>query len=166
MIILAQIEVQDSIHPTIMILGTELVSKDSVGKKLWQSAKKLLVRQSTDFCLVGVVSILLFWTYVEIGVGFVVACLLPSARLFDKLSLKPIIKTSHYVVSRLSFQATRVATSFRFSALRTKPLVVERHPESREKAVPSEISDESWEKLKHLRDPYLVTNLSVRNEQA
>lgn len=34
----------------------------------------------------GAVSVILFWTYVEIGVGFVVACVPPCAALLDKFA--------------------------------------------------------------------------------
>ncbi|KAI1204064.1 uncharacterized protein F4807DRAFT_449047 [Annulohypoxylon truncatum] len=64
-----QIHIQDISHVNIRVLGTTLPTADQE----------------------GIVSIILFWTYVEIGIGFLVACLPRSAWIFDKISLTPII---------------------------------------------------------------------------
>ncbi|KAJ2996869.1 hypothetical protein NUW58_g832 [Xylaria curta] len=63
-----QIKIQDVTRPVVKILATDLSSADQE----------------------AVVSIVLFWTYVEIGTGFLVACLPRSAWVFDRVSLRPI----------------------------------------------------------------------------
>ncbi|KAI0186501.1 hypothetical protein EV127DRAFT_438784 [Xylaria flabelliformis] len=63
-----QIKIQDITHPVIKILATNLSIADQE----------------------AIVSIVLFWTYIEIGTGFLVACLPRSAWVFDKLSLGSI----------------------------------------------------------------------------
>ncbi|KAK2606533.1 hypothetical protein N8I77_005275 [Diaporthe amygdali] len=115
MIIMLQIRVEDTVHSTTRILGTDMTTVDQV----------------------GIISILLFWTYIEIGVGFVVACLPPSARFLDKFSVKPLLTS------------LRTMLSSRRS----------RHSDE-ERRVPSEISQESWERLKYMRDEYQMTNIS------
>ncbi|KAA8642400.1 uncharacterized protein ATNIH1004_011344 [Aspergillus tanneri] len=69
MIVWIQIEVQGTTNPQTKVLDTVLPSVDQE----------------------GIVSIILFWTYVEIGVGFQVACLPPCARHLDKLSLSRLM---------------------------------------------------------------------------
>ncbi|PLB46206.1 hypothetical protein P170DRAFT_512753 [Aspergillus steynii IBT 23096] len=64
-----QIVMQGTQNPTTKILSTVLPSIDQE----------------------GIVSIILFWTYVEIGVGFQVACLPPCARHLDKLSFARVL---------------------------------------------------------------------------
>lgn len=93
--------------------------------------------QSPDLHITGVISILLFWTYIEIGVGFVVACLPPSARFLDKFSVKPLLTSLRSI---LSSRRSRTSDDGR--------------------RAPSEISQESWERMKHMRDEYQMTNMS------
>ncbi|GAB1318518.1 hypothetical protein MFIFM68171_08728 [Madurella fahalii] len=61
----AQVYTQGTTKPFIRILDTDL---------------SILDQQ-------GVVSIVLFWTYTEIGIGFVIACIPRSAWIFDKISV-------------------------------------------------------------------------------
>ncbi|KAL1847992.1 hypothetical protein Daus18300_013752 [Diaporthe australafricana] len=122
MIIMLQIRVEDTVHPTTRILGTDLMTVDQV----------------------GVISILLFWTYIEIGVGFVVASLPPSARYLDKFSIQPLLAGLRSLTSlRTMLSSRRSRTS------------------DEERRAPSEISQESWERLKHMRDEYQMTNMSA-----
>lgn len=53
---------------------------------------------------IGIVSLNLFWTYIEIGVGFLVACLPPSAQLTDRFSFDPITKILRSIRSLLSWK--------------------------------------------------------------
>lgn len=56
---------------------------------------------------IGIVSLNLFWTYVEIGVGFLVACLPPCAQLIDRLSFSPVVKKLRSFPSLLSLRRVR-----------------------------------------------------------
>lgn len=89
MIIWIQIVIQDITRPRTTILGTTLPTTDQEGKipivKYQQPSLKANLTSE------GVVSIILFWTYVEIGVGFLVACLPPCAALVDKMLLSPLV---------------------------------------------------------------------------
>ncbi|KAK4655125.1 hypothetical protein QC762_404492 [Podospora pseudocomata] len=77
-----QIYMQDVRNPTIRILADDLPVTDQE----------------------GVVSIVLFWTYMEIGVGFIVSCVPRSAWIWDKLpSLTPLL-------SKMSRSFTSVAS--------------------------------------------------------
>lgn len=40
---------------------------------------------------IGIISIVLFWTYIEIGTGFLVACIPRSAWVVDKIPVAPIL---------------------------------------------------------------------------
>ncbi|KAI0102795.1 hypothetical protein GGR51DRAFT_279813 [Nemania sp. FL0031] len=62
-----QVLTQDITHPTLKVLGTTFPIGDQQ----------------------AIISIVLFWTYIEIGVGFLVACVPRSAWVLDKLN--PII---------------------------------------------------------------------------
>ncbi|KAI0189062.1 hypothetical protein F4808DRAFT_445759 [Astrocystis sublimbata] len=75
-----QIKIQDLTHPIITVVATNLEIADQE----------------------AIVSIVLFWTYIEIGTGFLVACLPRSAWLFDKLSLRPIVKRLRSIPSMKS----------------------------------------------------------------
>ncbi|KAK4195846.1 hypothetical protein QBC40DRAFT_310330 [Triangularia verruculosa] len=81
-----QIYVQDVRNPTIRILGEDFPVTDQE----------------------GVVSIVLFWTYMEIGVGFLVSCVPRSAWVWDKLpSLSPLLsKLSRSFISVASRSST------------------------------------------------------------
>ncbi|KAK0609931.1 hypothetical protein B0T17DRAFT_603369 [Bombardia bombarda] len=63
-----QIKIQDLTHPVIRILATNLSIADQT----------------------AIVSIVLFWTYIEIGTGFLVACVPRSAWVFDKVSFSSL----------------------------------------------------------------------------
>ncbi|KAI1810984.1 hypothetical protein GGS20DRAFT_565175 [Poronia punctata] len=76
-----QIKIQDITHPVITILATDLSIADQE----------------------AIVSIVLFWTYIEIGTGFLVACLPRSAWVFDKISLAPVIHKLRSFTSNGSF---------------------------------------------------------------
>lgn len=80
MIVWIQIQVQGTTNQYTKVLHTSLPSIDQE----------------------GIVSIILFWTYVEIGVGFQVACLPPCARHLDKLSLSLIMTKIRSLPSVLS----------------------------------------------------------------
>ncbi|KAI1121714.1 hypothetical protein F5Y10DRAFT_95408 [Nemania abortiva] len=68
-IIWIQILIQDVTLPTTKILALDQVTADQE----------------------GIVSIVLFWTYVEVGVGFLVACLPRCTWLLDRISLEPVV---------------------------------------------------------------------------
>ncbi|GAD97499.1 hypothetical protein MYCGRDRAFT_94394 [Paecilomyces variotii No. 5] len=80
MIVWIQIEIQGTMNQYTKVLDTILPSVDQE----------------------GIVSIILFWTYVEIGVGFQVACLPPCARHLDKLSLSLLVTKIRSLPSVLS----------------------------------------------------------------
>ncbi|KAI0384776.1 hypothetical protein F5Y04DRAFT_293082 [Hypomontagnella monticulosa] len=62
-----QIHVQDFSNPFMKILDSDLATSDRE----------------------GIVSIVLFWTYVEIGIGFLVSSLLRTAWIFDQITRAP-----------------------------------------------------------------------------
>lgn len=70
------------------VLGTVLPNGDQEGMCTYGPVGPLWTSLSHR---IGIVSIALFWTYMEIGVGFCVACLPPCAHLLDRLTLAPII---------------------------------------------------------------------------
>ncbi|KAI0910063.1 hypothetical protein F4824DRAFT_458542 [Ustulina deusta] len=76
-----QIKVQDVKHPTIKILATNLATADEE----------------------AIVSIVLFWTYIEIGTGFLVACLPRSAWVFDKIRIGSFFQRLRSISSVGSF---------------------------------------------------------------
>ncbi|PYH98983.1 hypothetical protein BO71DRAFT_479899 [Aspergillus ellipticus CBS 707.79] len=80
MIIWIQIEVQGTTGPHTQALATVLPTTDQE----------------------GIVSIIVFWTYVEIGVGFQVACLPTYARHLDKLPLSGLRTRLDSLLSILS----------------------------------------------------------------
>ncbi|KAF2229682.1 hypothetical protein EV356DRAFT_536995 [Viridothelium virens] len=80
MIVWIQIQVQGTKHQYDHVLGTILP----------------LIDQE------GIVSIVLFWTYIEIGVGFQVACLPPCARHLDEVSLTGVMSRLRSLPSVLS----------------------------------------------------------------
>ncbi|KAI1178232.1 hypothetical protein F4777DRAFT_576289 [Nemania sp. FL0916] len=75
-----QVLIQDITHPTIKVLGTTFPISDQQ----------------------AIISIVLFWTYIEIGVGFLVACVPRSAWVLDKLSLDPILSRLRSLPSSIS----------------------------------------------------------------
>lgn len=145
MIIMLQIRVEDTVHPTTRILGTDLMTVDQVGKshKMYRQDVQTSF-QSSDFHVTGVISILLFWTYIEIGVGFVVASLPPSARYLDRFSIQPLLAGLRSLTSLRTMLSSRRSRA-----------------SDEERRAPSEISQESWERLKHMRDEYQMTNISA-----
>ncbi|KAI0418433.1 hypothetical protein F5X98DRAFT_338050 [Xylaria grammica] len=91
MIIWIQIKVQDTTHLTTLILATNQLSADQE----------------------GVVSIILFWTYVEIGVGFQVACLLPCSWLLHKIHIASLVSKFRSLPSVVSFKKGRLSSGSR-----------------------------------------------------
>ncbi|KAI8945741.1 hypothetical protein F4801DRAFT_597513 [Xylaria longipes] len=63
-----QVLIQDITNPTIRVLGTTFPIGDQQ----------------------GIISIVIFWTYIEIGVGFLVACVPRSAWVLDKISINSL----------------------------------------------------------------------------
>ncbi|KXT05877.1 hypothetical protein AC578_340 [Pseudocercospora eumusae] len=58
----------------------------------------------------GVISLVLFWTYVEIGVGFLVVCLVACGRVFDDFST-PVIAKIKSIASSVASRASSVASN-------------------------------------------------------
>lgn len=90
MIVWIEIQNQGTRHPTLAILATTFPVYDSEGKTTkvrlqWWFISLYLQRSP------GVTSLTLFWTYVEIGVGFIVACLPPCARLLDQVTIRRVL---------------------------------------------------------------------------
>ncbi|KAI0897752.1 hypothetical protein F4806DRAFT_459799 [Annulohypoxylon nitens] len=75
-----QIHIQDITHPTVKLLDTTFPTEDQQ----------------------GIVSIAIFWTYIEIGVGFIVACVPRSAWVLDKISIEPILSNLRSLSSSVS----------------------------------------------------------------
>lgn len=63
---------------------------------------RLLAIDFATYDAKGIVSLLLFWTYIEIGVGFVVACLPTCARYFDTFSISPVVTRLRLFTSVIS----------------------------------------------------------------
>ncbi|KAF2206741.1 hypothetical protein CERZMDRAFT_103041 [Cercospora zeae-maydis SCOH1-5] len=90
MIIVIQVLENSLQEPMITLLGTELDTTDNE----------------------GAISLILFWTYVEIGVGFLVVCLVACGRVFDDASgpvfrkLKSIVSAATSVASRASSRSS------------------------------------------------------------
>ncbi|KAI1387156.1 uncharacterized protein F4822DRAFT_405617 [Hypoxylon trugodes] len=82
-----QLHVQDITHPTLRILATTFPISDQQ----------------------GIISIVLFWTYMEIGVGFIVSCVPRIAWVLDKISLDPIISKIRSFPSNASLLKERYA---------------------------------------------------------
>ncbi|KUI53264.1 hypothetical protein VP1G_00609 [Cytospora mali] len=80
MITLIQIKIQGTTHANTRVLATLFPTADQE----------------------GIVSLILFWTYIEIGVGFAIACLIPCARLLDTIFLEPILSTLRLLSSAVS----------------------------------------------------------------
>lgn len=97
MIIWIQIQIQDITRPRTRILGTILPNTDQEGTK---HSGVLCQGVITKYSSLGVVSIILFWTYVEIGVGFLVACLPLCAGVVDRILLTPIAQRLRSFSSR------------------------------------------------------------------
>ena len=57
----------------------------------------------------GAISLILFWTYIEIGVGFIVVCLVACGRVFDEASA-PVIAKIKAAVSAASSVASRASS--------------------------------------------------------
>ncbi|KAJ4390893.1 hypothetical protein N0V93_004492 [Gnomoniopsis smithogilvyi] len=87
MILIIQGGSQGTAHPTTTLIGTTLPTVD----------------------VSGIVSLNLFWTYIEIGVGFLVACLPPCAQLVDRFSFSPITRTLHSFRSVLSLKKLNIS---------------------------------------------------------
>ncbi|KAF3026650.1 hypothetical protein E8E14_014520 [Neopestalotiopsis sp. 37M] len=79
MIIWIQIEIQGTNGPVTTVLGDKFITTD----------------------LTGIVSVILFWTYIEIGIGFLVACLPPCAGILDKLVHKSVYRLRSFSSSRM-----------------------------------------------------------------
>ncbi|KAK4504789.1 hypothetical protein PRZ48_002751 [Zasmidium cellare] len=61
--------------------------------------------------LEGIITPILFWSYVEMGVGFLVACVLPSARIFDSImSSKTVQKIRMRLLNRKGASASEFST--------------------------------------------------------
>lgn len=94
MIVFIQVLENSLTEPTISLLGTMLQTSDDE----------------------GAISLILFWTYTEIGVGFLVVCLVACGRVFDDAST-PVVAKIKKVVSAASSVASRTSSrSSLFSA--------------------------------------------------
>lgn len=83
-----QIRVQGTDNPTTKILTIDESTADQVGMLAPDHCSGII----TNLIFKVIVSTLIFWTYVEIGVGFIVACLPPSRRSLDQVSLQAILR--------------------------------------------------------------------------
>jgi hypothetical protein len=70
-----------------------------------------MIRTSADQALTrtAVVSLVLFWTYMEIGVGFLVVCLVACGRVLDELTA-PVLAKLKSVASAASSLASRTSS--------------------------------------------------------
>ncbi|KAI0198216.1 hypothetical protein F4808DRAFT_436901 [Astrocystis sublimbata] len=75
-----QVLTQGITNPTIRVLGTTFPIGDQQ----------------------GIISIVIFWTYIEIGVGFQVACVPRSAWVLDKISVNPPLSKLRSLPSSVS----------------------------------------------------------------
>ncbi|KAI2605277.1 uncharacterized protein GGS25DRAFT_504498 [Hypoxylon fragiforme] len=75
-----QLHRQDITHPTLRLLATTFLITDQQ----------------------GIISIVLFWTYIEIGVGFIVSCIPRIAWIGDKISVDPILSKLRSLPSSVS----------------------------------------------------------------
>ncbi|KAI1455163.1 hypothetical protein F4805DRAFT_437047 [Annulohypoxylon moriforme] len=80
-----------------MIVAIQLASEGVTGQTM-----RFLATDFAIYDVKGIVSIILFWTYVEIGVGFSVACLPSCARYLDILSFDPIVSRIRSFASVIS----------------------------------------------------------------
>ncbi|KAM3413834.1 hypothetical protein BST61_g10513 [Cercospora zeina] len=87
MIIVIQVLENSLQEPMITLLGTELETTDNE----------------------GAISLILFWTYVEIGVGFLVVCLVACGRVFDEASA-PVFRKIKSIVSAATSVASRASS--------------------------------------------------------
>lgn len=55
-------------------------------------------------------SVPLFWTYIEIGVGFLMACLPPGVRLLGRMTIRPILAKFLFLPS-IASMARRIRDS-------------------------------------------------------
>lgn len=58
----------------------------------------------------GIITPILFWSFVEMGVGFLVACALPSARIFDSIMSSKVVRGIFQLKSRRSNQGSDTAS--------------------------------------------------------
>lgn len=93
-----QIHIQDITHPTVKLLDTTFPTEDQQGRKKSRAG----FCHPTNSYLTGIVSIAIFWTYIEIGVGFIVACVPRSAWVLDKISIEPILSNLRSLSSSVS----------------------------------------------------------------
>lgn len=87
MIIVCQVVENGLMSPTITLLGTTFETTDNE----------------------GTISLILFWTYVEIGVGFLVVCLVACGRVFDEASA-PVLRKLKSMVSAATSVASRASS--------------------------------------------------------
>lgn len=87
MIIVIQVVENGLMSPTITLLGTTFETTDNE----------------------GTISLILFWTYVEIGVGFLVVCLVACGRVFDEASA-PVLRKLKSMVSAATSVASRASS--------------------------------------------------------
>ncbi|KAI5865621.1 hypothetical protein GGS23DRAFT_560048 [Durotheca rogersii] len=80
MILWIQATIQDITRSIITVLGTTFPISDQQ----------------------GIISVVLFWTYIEIGIGFLVACVPRSAWVLDKVSLGPVLSKLRLLPSSVS----------------------------------------------------------------
>lgn len=93
MVIWIQLMQQDVTQPSTKLLATVFITADQTGT-CPEGTKSRVV--STLTILLGAVSLVIFWTYIEIGVGFIVACLPPCAAIIDQMSfsrMKPSLRS-------------------------------------------------------------------------
>lgn len=55
--------------------------------------------------LIALVTICIFWTFLEVGVGFIVACLLPSTRLLDAIWHSAAVRSLQSFTSSISLRS-------------------------------------------------------------
>lgn len=78
--------VQGTTNPTTKLLWTTLETADLEGMIFSLPYWQVYI----DSIYIAIISTSLYWTYMEAGIGFVVACLPPCAQLLDKISLPPL----------------------------------------------------------------------------
>jgi hypothetical protein len=76
----------------------------------YQQTSRITLAPLTSFVPAALVSICIFWTFLEVGVGFIIACLLPSAKLLDAVSKSPFV---HRIMSITSLLTVRSRESVR-----------------------------------------------------
>ncbi|KAI7779507.1 hypothetical protein LA080_000791 [Diaporthe eres] len=81
------------IEPLIMIRRLNMSTRRKIQVSLvflLSGFAVIAVQRGSDNEEKGIISVLEFWAYVELGVGFMVACLPPCAQFIDKLSPTPL----------------------------------------------------------------------------